>query len=111
MITHATPTDADFEPADDLPGITIAMLREDEETGGFEALIRFAPGADIPAHTHTHADEAILVLDGTFVVDNVAHNRGAYFYVPKGVVHGANSPEGCTIFVRFTAEFDSVPTE
>ncbi|MEM1423532.1 MAG: cupin domain-containing protein [Planctomycetota bacterium] len=109
MLHHASPTDADFESADDLPGISIAMLREDDETGGFEALIRFDAGAVIPAHTHTHADEAILVLEGGFVVDGQTHRPGAYFYVPKGVVHSASSPGGCTIFVRFTAEFDSVP--
>ena len=111
MITHASPTDADFEPAEDLPGITIAMLREDEDTGGFEALIRFEAGSVIPAHTHTHADEAILVIDGDFVVDGTPHHRGAYFYVPKGVPHGASSSQGCTIFARFTAEFDSVPAD
>ncbi|GAB4519406.1 MAG: hypothetical protein Tsb0013_23280 [Phycisphaerales bacterium] len=112
MLTHVSPTDLAFEPAEDLAGVTIAMLREDPDTGGFEALIRFEPGAVIPAHTHTHADEAIFVVEGDFIVDGTAHATGAYFYAPKGVVHGPVTSEGgCTIFVRFTDEFDYVPAD
>ncbi len=110
MLTHTFPTDADYTPTEDLPGISDALLREDPDTGGFEALIRFEPGAVIPAHTHTHADEAIFVVDGDFIVDGESHTQGAYFYAPKGVVHGpVTSAKGCTIFVRFTAEFDYLP--
>lgn len=110
MIHDVSPTDHDFTPTEDLPGVSDATLREDPDTGGFEALIKFEPGAVIPAHTHTDADEAIFVVDGDFIVDGETHTRGAYFYAPKGVVHGpVTSAKGCTIFVRFTAEFDFVP--
>jgi quercetin dioxygenase-like cupin family protein len=93
----------------DFPGVTMQVLRKDEATGAMTVLTRLAPGASIPGHSHTRADESVFVVEGEFVEDGEAYGPGSYFFGRAGTRHGPHSsPTGCTVLTHFTAELDFV---
>ena len=44
-------------------------------------MTRINPGAEIPAHYHTHADETVFVLEGHFIEDEIL-STGKLLYQP-----------------------------
>ena len=81
------------------PGIDRRCLSRDEEKGMATSIVRYAPGASFPAHTHS-AGEEILVLEGTFADENGTYPAGTYLRNPPGSHHYPYSPDGCVIFVK-----------
>lgn len=79
--------------SEDYLGALFTWLAEGEQTGGayslVDALIR--QGLEPPPHTHTHEDEAYMVLDGRirFVVDDLDHvaEPGELTFLPRGRQH------------------------
>src|SRR5688572_21547105 len=47
------------------PGVERRMLSRDDATGVVTSIVRYAPGASYPIHSHPGGEE-ILVLEGTF---------------------------------------------
>jgi quercetin dioxygenase-like cupin family protein len=88
-------------------GVTMKVLHKDEATGAMAVLTRMEPGASIPAHWHTRADETVYVLDGDFVEDGESYGPGSYFQGKAGTAHGPHSTvEGCTVLTHFSANLD-----
>ncbi len=71
--------------------------REDGH-GPAAALLRYLPGASVPAHLHT-GYELILVLDGELVNDAGVHVAGTLEICPPGSVHALRSHTGCDFLV------------
>jgi quercetin dioxygenase-like cupin family protein len=70
---------------------------------------RMAPGAVIPAHLHTEADETVYVLEGDFVEDGQSHGPGSFFAGKAGEPHGPHSTVGgCAVLTAFSAKLDFV---
>ncbi len=93
----------------DFPGVSLRVLHRDPDTGATSALTRLAPGAVIPAHIHTQADEAVYVLEGDFVEDGEHHGPGSFFAAKAGVPHGPHgSVGGCIVLTTFSAALDFV---
>jgi quercetin dioxygenase-like cupin family protein len=93
----------------DFPGVSLRMLHTDAETGAMSVLTRMAPGAVIPAHLHTKADETVYVLEGDFVEDGQSHGPGSFFAGKAGVPHGPHRTlGGCIVLTTFSAAFDFV---
>ena len=63
------------------------------------SLVKFAPGARFPTHTH-HGGEEFLVLEGTFCDERGCYPKGSYVLNPPGSTHAPYSIDGCTIFVK-----------
>jgi anti-sigma factor ChrR (cupin superfamily) len=81
-------------------GVERVMLdRLGEESGRATSLVRYAPGAGFPAHSHPRGEE-ILVLSGTFSEGETHHPAGTYLRNPPGSAHQPHSPEGTLIFVK-----------
>jgi quercetin dioxygenase-like cupin family protein len=97
--THLTvDTDAgDWQPFVD--GVHIKVLHEHE--GVMSYLLRFAPGARLPAHRHPH-DEECIVLEGRLRVGTCLEiGPGGYHLAHRGALHaGIGSAQGATIFLR-----------
>ncbi len=90
-----------------MPGVTMKVLHKDGATGAMAVLTRMEPGAVIPAHWHTQADETVYVLEGDFVEDGESYGPGSYFRGKAGTMHGPHSTvEGCTVLTHFSAELD-----
>ena len=68
-------------------------------------LIRFEPGATVPAHSHPH-EQLGIVLEGmqALVVGGVAHELGPFeaYVLPGGVEHSAYcGPDGAVVLDVF----------
>jgi quercetin dioxygenase-like cupin family protein len=93
----------------DFPGVSLRVLHTNPATGAMSVLTRLAPGAVIPAHLHTHADETVYVLEGDFVEDGESHGPGSFFAGKAGVPHGPHSSVGgCVVMTAFSAALDFV---
>ena len=101
-------SELEWEPLD-FPGVSMKTLRFNSETGAMSVLTRMEPGAIIPRHHHTNADETVIVLDGDFIEDGISHGPGTFFADPKGSSHGPHSTtRGCTIATTFSATLNFV---
>lgn len=77
-------------------GIEIYRLYGDGESGSASALLRYQPGARVPAHHH-QGFEHILVLSGSQTDDNGEHAVGTLVINPPGSGHCVVSSEGCIV--------------
>lgn len=81
-------------------GVERRMLdRIGDEKARATSVVRYAVGAQFPAHQHPGGEE-ILVLSGTFAEGEVLHPAGTYLRNPPGSAHQPGSPDGCIIFVK-----------
>jgi len=78
------------------PGIECKLLATDTERHRVSMLVRLAPGASYPAHTHTGAEELHL-LDGELWIDQRKLFPGDYNYgAPGAGDERVWSETGCT---------------
>jgi quercetin dioxygenase-like cupin family protein len=78
------------------PGIECKLLASDTERHRVSMLVRLAPGASYPAHTHAGVEELHL-LDGELFIDGRKLVPGDYNYgAPGAVDHRVWSETGCT---------------
>ena len=82
------------------PGIEIHRLYGDGTTGPSAALLRYAPGASLPLHTHI-GYEHILVLRGSQVDAGGEYSAGTLLINPPGTSHAVNSPQGCIVYISW----------
>lgn len=78
------------------PGIECKLLATDAERHRVSMLVRLAPGASYPAHSHAGAEELHL-LDGELWIDGRKLCPGDYSYGAQGAAdHHVWSKTGCT---------------
>jgi anti-sigma factor ChrR (cupin superfamily) len=78
------------------PGIECKLLASDTERQRVSMLVRLAPGASYPAHTHAGVEELHL-LDGELWIDGRKLALGDYNYgAPGGRDESVRSETGCT---------------
>jgi anti-sigma factor ChrR (cupin superfamily) len=96
----------------DFPGVAMKTLRQEARTGGMTVMTRMQPGATLPAHSHTRADETVYVLQGDFVEDGIAYGPGSFFAGAAGSLHGPHHSEGgCVLLTTFSGPLDFVLAE
>ena len=91
-------TELPWQPSD-APGVERRMLWRDDASGLATSVVRYAPGASYPGHTHSGGEE-ILVLEGTFADEHGVYPAGTYLRNPPGSAHHPYSPDGCLLFVK-----------
>jgi anti-sigma factor ChrR (cupin superfamily) len=81
-----------------LPGIERKVLHERD--GLMSYLLKFAPGAVLPAHRHP-VDEECVVLEGTLRIGKLALGAGGFHLARSGLPHGdITTEEGAVIYLR-----------
>ena len=68
-------------------GVELKILHKNEATGGLVVLRKFAPGTNVPAHTHPVANEWAYILSGEWVESDLTYGPGTLFHAPKGEIH------------------------
>ena len=96
------------------PGVSMKMLQQvestGESTGGVCGMMRMGPGSSIPAHRHTHADQAVFVVEGDLVEEGVTYGPGSFLLARAGTPHGPHtSPNGCVLLSTYFGKPDFVP--
>lgn len=106
--TKLRPDDSAWTPLD-YPGVAMRLLVRDPDTGAATVLTRLDPGAVIPAHSHSFADETVTVLEGDFVEDGEVFGVGSFFAGQAGTPHGPHSTlGGCVLLTTFSAAVNFV---
>jgi quercetin dioxygenase-like cupin family protein len=105
---------APYKPAPS-PGVQIASVWGDRESGPHGTFTKFDPGAKVPLHLHTN-DIRIVVIRGAYLYKpqngpEVRVGAGSYFFIPGGDVHasGGDPKEGALFFEESTGKFDLIP--
>ena len=75
-------------------GVQIYVLHEEPAPGSSSALLRYAPGADVPSHTHV-GFEHIYILSGAQEDDAGHYPAGSLVINAPGTRHSVRSPMGC----------------
>jgi anti-sigma factor ChrR (cupin superfamily) len=87
--------DADWQPFRD--GVEISPILDGAPA---VALLRYAPGAGVPAHLH-QGMETILVLDGVQSDERGRYPVGTLILNPEGTAHRVWSDEGCVVLIQW----------
>jgi anti-sigma factor ChrR (cupin superfamily) len=86
------------------PGIECKLLAQDAESRRVSMLVRLAPGASYPPHTHAGIEELHL-LDGELWIDERKLVPGDYNYGPPGASdQRVWSETGCTCVLVTSAD-------
>lgn len=94
--------------ASPIAGVERRLLhRIGAEEAQASSLVRYAPGSQFTAHSHTGGEE-FLVLEGVFQDEHGDYPVGSYIRNPPGTHHTPGSQQGTTIFVKLW-QFD--PTD
>lgn len=86
--------------ASPMAGVERRMLhRLGGEVAQATSIVRYAPGSQFSAHTHTGGEE-FLVLEGVFQDEHGDYPAGSYIRNPPQSRHTPGSAPGTTIFVK-----------
>jgi len=77
-------------------GIEIVRLYGTPHLGPSAALLRYAPAARLPHHSHT-GYEHIIILSGSQVDNNGHHGEGTVVINPPGSGHSVATEAGCIV--------------
>jgi anti-sigma factor ChrR (cupin superfamily) len=81
-------------------GIKILRLCGDPRSGPSVALLRYQPGANVPAHRHP-GFEVIYVLEGAQSDERGTYPAGTLVVNREGVGHSVWSERGCLVLVAW----------
>lgn len=96
-VVHAAQLDWLASP---IHGVERRMLhRLGDEVAQATSIVRYAPGSQFSAHTHSGGEE-FLVLEGVFQDEHGDYPAGSYIRNPPLSRHIPGSAKGCTIFVK-----------
>jgi len=95
LLKKAQAADAPWK--DFRPGVMMMPIYSGAE-GQSSALLKYAPGAQVPPHVHT-GYEHILILSGTQSDERGTYQAGTLIINPPGHVHSVHSAGGCIILV------------
>jgi anti-sigma factor ChrR (cupin superfamily) len=78
-------------------GVEIHVLHETPD-GARAAILRYAPGAQVPAHRH-EGYEYIYVLSGEQGDERGSYGAGSFVVNEPGMTHTVTSKLGCTVLI------------
>jgi anti-sigma factor ChrR (cupin superfamily) len=78
-------------------GVEIHVLHEAPD-GARAAILRYAPGAEVPAHRH-EGYEYIYVISGSQADERGSYGAGSFVVNEPGAAHRVVSQEGCVVLI------------
>jgi quercetin dioxygenase-like cupin family protein len=113
-VVFASPDQAKFNAMN--PGVSMAAIWGDANTGAHGTFTKFVPGYDAGMHTHTN-DVWIVVVKGAYLYkDDGGEKRvaaGDFLRVPGGHKHwsGGDKKEGALFYEESSGKFDLIPAQ
>ena len=110
LFTEHGDSDAKFDRYDWQPfrqGVEICHLYSDHNSGPAAALLRYAPGATVPRHTHT-GYENILILSGSQCDEHREYGAGTLVISAPQSKHAITSPNGCIVLAIWQSPVEFV---
>ena len=113
-VVFASPDQAKFTEMN--PGVSMAAIWGDANTGAHGTFTKFVPGFDAGMHTHTN-DVWIVVVKGAYLYkDDAGEKRvaaGGFLRVPGGHKHwsGGDQKEGALFYEESSGKFDLIPAK
>jgi quercetin dioxygenase-like cupin family protein len=95
------------------PGVSIAVVWGDPDTGPNGSFTKFAPGCDNGIHIHTN-DIWCLVFKGAYLYKDEAGEKrvgpGEFLRIPGGHKHwsGGDKRDGVLMYVESAGKFDKI---
>ena len=91
-----------------LPGVRQKRIWEDKASKRRAMLVRFEPGAKLPAHRHV-GDEFVYVIEGSNADETGELHVGNLSYRPYGCEHSVWTKNGATAFALVTGGVEMIP--
>ncbi len=85
-----------WQPMGSLDGFEMATWQLDEATDSIAFFVRAKTAGNFPLHRHAEG-EAVLVLDGDFVVEGRSYGAGDRIDSPAGTSHAPTTSRGCLL--------------
>jgi quercetin dioxygenase-like cupin family protein len=93
------PKSMDWRPFPLIEGITVKVLHRELAGVVLHALVRMAPGSELPKHKHA-SEEEILMLDGALTIGDTTMRAGEYCHAEAGSIHARGlAKSGCTFLL------------
>lgn len=89
------------------PGVEAISLHGEPTKAGSSALLRYQPGARVPAHYH-HGVEHILVLQGSQEDEQGQHEAGTLIINPAESSHSVISHQGCIVLAIWHGDLETL---
>jgi anti-sigma factor ChrR (cupin superfamily) len=89
-------------------GVEILRLAGTDRSGASVALLRYRPGAQVPAHRHP-GFEVIYVISGAQSDERGTYSAGSLVVNPPGLEHRVWSDEGCTVLILWERAVEFLP--
>ena len=84
-------------------GVQVSWIcRLESENGPSAAFLKYAPGAEVPFHSHSGL-EHILILAGSQTDENGTFHEGDIIINPPGTRHSIRSQYGCEVLAIWNA--------
>lgn len=81
---------------------SVKILSQDNETGGYTAVMKVPPGFDLPGPVHFRCDFEFFVLEGALEVNGIEYSKDCYGFFPAGYRRDTNtSKEGAVVLALF----------
>jgi len=90
------------------PGVDLLPLYGTGPHGPGAALLRYAAGAEVPAHEH-QGYEQILVLAGSQSDHRGSYGPGTLIINPPGTRHAVHSVSGCVVLATWLGGIRVIP--
>jgi quercetin dioxygenase-like cupin family protein len=111
-VLHMAAGEAKFDQSP-MPGVSMAVLWGDPNTGPHGTFTKFAPGYDAGTHTHT-SDVWLVVIKGAYLYKDDAGKKrvgpGDFIRIPGGHKHwsGGDKTEGTLFYQEGSGKFDLI---
>lgn len=99
------PAAGDWLPIAAAPGSDIKVLAVDRERRQVVFAFRFAPGTELPPHTH-HCQAIAYTASGAWSYEGLDLPTGTIAYEPPGSTHAPSSADGAELLVILTSDSD-----
>lgn len=83
------------------PGFLIRPLLDEQDSGLRTWLMKVAPGAEAPAHSHAELEQ-VYVIEGEFHDAEAHYRAGDFIARAPGAMHTAGSISGAIVLLVYT---------